>query len=64
MSEEQPKGITVTVPGQTNTRARHPEGQLIEVKDGHLYVKASKLHDDVVAVYAPGKWSHAVRNPQ
>ncbi len=60
MSEE-PTGVTVHRPSGTN-QINHPEGSLIRVDAaGHLHVV--KNSGDVVAIYAPEKWTYAKVSP-
>lgn len=60
MSESTP-GVTVSTHIGTNIRDHwHPEGHDIRVRDGHLHVEADEARAGaVLAVYAPGKWTHA-----
>jgi hypothetical protein len=39
----------------------HPDGHMIKVNDGHLYVYGShsSASDQVVAIYSPSNWSDA-----
>jgi hypothetical protein len=64
MSEEAPKGVTVTVPANTTTSTvKHAEATHIEVDNGHLYVKKDGSRFlRTVAIYAPGKWTNATVN--
>ena len=57
MAEEK-KGVTVMVP-KVWEREDYPEGQHINVADGHLHVAGPGGLGDVIAIYAPGKWTSA-----
>lgn len=51
-----PKGAKVKIPvGSTTGHDEHKDANLIEVHDGHLFVKdhATKRN---IAIYAPQKW--------
>lgn len=59
----EPLGVTVRdLAGGITT---HPQADLLDVRDGHLYVSARLIVEPkpvTVAVYAPGLWASATRN--
>lgn len=53
-------GVSVTlVTTTTVNHVKHPEADTIRVTDGHLYVTRGGSGGDVLAIYAPTRWSHA-----